>query len=579
MLDVSHFAIQNANKILDLVFSIEEYLFILIAFLLSIFTLVSKRLSCTVKPNAPYFTNMLRPLSIFVFYLTSFALIAIALIILTLFTLAYIGNAVTYLLPIILPILEKIGVGLLFGLFVSLPLIWRLIPEWERGEGVTDPDEILKKLRSLTNYDPLPFINTKKGCFIGRNYLTKKPIYIPWSKVNQSHLQTLGATSSGKNIVMLLIAYQSILVGQNVVWFDPKNDFRSPKIILQASRLANKNCHFINLNPNQEPQFNLLSSCTEQEIQELFVAGFELSGKGSDGDFYRGKDEDASALSARIAITENVTSIPELIEKCSTVPEITEQENFWRMFKKLASLPAINTNKGLDIEQSILNGDVIYLIGSCDNERVKILQKMVLVRVMQIIKKRDRNNSTIPICVVLDEFKHIISPTALNALAVVRDFNSHFLLAHQSNGDLEESPSISKASAHGAVINNTALKVLFKIDDVDHAKAMSELAGEKPIYSENTNKLIPLSSKQNQSTGSWSQTKDYRIPHKVITSLPMPTDRSKQATVGIFYGADEPQIFYTGYIKAGNSEEPKTNLAEPYKSKKASTLIGSKELI
>jgi TraM recognition site of TraD and TraG len=551
MISINHFALTTTISILTFMLPIAKSLYFVVGFALPTFILVGRRLTKFTKPNAPYLSNIIRAFTKPVHALGNLLLLGIALLNLIVVGLAYLGGASLIKLWLLIKVstLYWLG-GAVAGLCVALPLVWRFIPQWECGAGFTDAPSILARLRKLNAYDPLPYIKISKGCFIGRSTTTNKPIYIPWQKINQSHMQCLGTTSSGKNVEMLLIVYQCVLAGQGLVWIDPKEDLRTPEVLLKAAKAAGKKLHFIHLGLNQPSQFNLLEGCAAYEIEELFVAGFDLQGKGGDGDFYRGKDQDAAILAAQLAVNERAISIPQLYKLCAEVAEITNQENFWRLFKKLASLPVIQTDQGLDLEAAILAGEIVYIVGSCDNERVKTLQKMLLIRVMQIIKKRDRTKKVQSICVVLDEFKHLISPTVLNALAVVRDFNAHFLLAHQSIGDLDEASNVSRAAAYGAVVNNTSLKVIFKIGDVDFAKDMAELAGHKTIYKNNAAKSSDSSANAtHHATGSWSEAQDYRIPPEVITGLPIPPDRQGQASVGVFYGVQDALIFYVGHIQ------------------------------
>ena len=536
--------------------------------------LIGRHLSGFSKPDAPYLSNVVKGVATPVSWM-GITSIGLTLYLLTaLVILADIGDASLFKLWGIIKsdVLTWLG-GIIAGVIVGLPLIWLVIPKWASGEGLTDTERTLNQLRKLTTFDPLKYIDIGKGCFVGLKHASKKPIYVPWGKINESSMQCLGATGCGKNVEMLLIGYQCILAGQSVVWIDPKGDLRTPAVLLKAVESVGKKFHFINLNPNQPCQFNLLAGCSEHDIEELFVSGFDLRNQGGDGDFHRGRDEDAAMLAAKLAIKEQANSIPELLQLCANISAITDQENFWRKFRKLASLPVIQTAKGLDLEAAVLNGDVIYIVGSCDNERVKMLQKMLLVHMMQIIKKRDRFADNKPVSVVLDEYKNLLSPTALNALAVVRDFNAHFLLAHQSIGDLDEAANVSYASAYGAVVNNTALKVIFKISDTAFAKQIAELAGTKKVFKENTSKSSSQVNGQVKSNGAWIEDRDYRIPAEVITGLPMPKDRKNQAVVGVLHGVADTQLFYSSYIKV-DPVQMSVVTAEPFTVNTVSNNVG-----
>lgn len=203
---------------------------------------------------------------------------------------------------------------------------------------------------------------------------------------------------------------------------------------------------------------------------------------------------------------------------------------------------------------AIQKGHVIYIVGSTENERVKMLQKMLLIRVMQIIKKQDRSQETTPTCVILDEFKHILSPTALTGLGVVRDFNSHFILAHQSLGDLDSCAGITRAEAEGAVLDNTAIKFIYKLGDADHAEKLSRISGKRSIFVEQVSKEVDGN---NSESGGWRETHVALIDVDVLTHLPMPSDRNNQPSTGVIFGVDIAKIFYVHHIEAsGNIPAP-----------------------
>jgi type IV secretory pathway TraG/TraD family ATPase VirD4 len=78
---------------------------------------------------------------------------------------------------------------------------------------------------------------------------------------------------------------------------------------------------------------------------------------------------------------------------------------------------------------------------------------------------------------MLDEFKYILSPPALQALGTVRDKNCHLILAHQSIGDLEECKGLDPAAVRGAVLENTGIKFIYRAKTPETAQWASELSG------------------------------------------------------------------------------------------------------
>ena len=559
--NLSNWCVEHANTLID-AFPITSKPLVFITFFVLISTyLATSKLRQFTNPKKPRSSLIAREIASTLNVISIILIIFTLLYFLALFTLALFAfslvdslrlggffSLIAYTLKQlwvalhqILPFLIS---GSILGVISGAYLKYIQIPQWECGEGLNDVNDIAIAFTKLNGFDPRPYINIKKGCFVGLS-ADKKPIYIPWQKIRETHIQIIGTTGSGKGVIMSLIAYQCVLAGETLVWFDPKFDRFSPRIMADAAKQAKKKFYLINLNLEQPPQLNPLSGANAYEIEELLVTAFDLKGKGTDGDFYRGKDEDAAIQASKIAIAKNALSIPALIKACRSVEEITDQENFWRKLTKLGDLNVINTKDGLDLEFAINNGWVIYIIGSTDSERVKMLQKLILVRINQIIKKKNRFKDNAPTCIVLDEFKHLLSPTALTGLGVIRDFNAHCLLAHQSMGDLDSCAGITRAEAEGAVIDNTAIKIVYRIGDSSYAEKLSKNSGKKRVFVEQSGKGLDENSQQQ---GGWKESNVPVIDADLITHLPMPSDRKGQASVGVVFGVGISKVFFTGPI-------------------------------
>ena len=567
--NLSIWCVEHANTLID-AFPITSKPLVFITFFVLMNTLLATyKLRNFSNPKRPKLSLIAREIASILNAICGASILLTLLYFFTLFTLAFFAfsldnnlraggffNLIAYTLKqlwtVMHQFLPSLISGAILGAISGAYLKYFQIPDWERDEGLGDVHDIASAFNKLNGFDPRPYFKIEKGCFVGAS-TEKKLVYIPWQKMRETHIQVLGASGSGKGVIMSLITYQSILNGEGLIWFDPKFDRFSPRIIEDAARKAKKDFYLINLNPEQPPQLNPLAGASAYEIEELLVTAFDLISRGTDGDYHRGKDEDAAILASKIAIEKNALSISELIKVCRNIEEITNQENFWRKLTKLGGLNAKNTNDGINLEEVILSGAVIYIIGSTDNERVKMLQKLLLVRINQIIKKKDRFKVNAPICIVLDEFKYLLSPTALSGLGAIRDFNAHCILAHQSLGDLDSCPGVTYTEAKGAVLDNTVIKIIYRIADSDHAENLSKNSGKKRVFIEQTGKSID---KNNQQQGGWKESNVPLIDPDLITHLPMPTDRKGQASVGVIFGAGISKVFFTGHIPI-SSEMPK----------------------
>ncbi len=545
MITLSTLAFASAKSILAVMLPIPNSLYCAIGFGTPVFIMAGERLKRFAKPDSPYVSNFVCSVFILFYWVGKLLAFITIFLVICLVVFAYVGEASS------MQLFEQIESiffywlgGSVAGLSVALCLVLRLIPEWERGEGLHDVSQLVKSFKKLNGYSPLPYIDVQKGCFIGVDS-KNKTIYVAWKKVRETHIQIIGTTGCGKGVIMTLIAYQAVLAGESVVFFDPKFDRFSPRILSDAAKKANRGFYFINLNPDQPPQLNPIADAEAYEIEELLVSAFDLKAAGSDGDFHRGKDEDAAIQASKIAVDKGALSIPSLIEACSSVDFITKQENFWRKLCKLGDLNAIKTSEGINLKDAILSKSVIYIVGSTDNERVKMLQKLLLVRVNQILKKQDRLKKYAPTCIVLDEFKHVLSPTSLTILGVIRDYSVHYLLSHQSLGDLDSCPGITRAEAEGAVLDNTAIKIIYRLGDSSYAEKLSKNSGKRAIFIEQSGKNH---NSNHHAEGGWLETHVPLIDPDVLTHLPMPSDRNGQASVGVLFGVGVARVFHVGHI-------------------------------
>jgi len=413
---------------------------------------------------------------------------------------------------------------------VAIPLFENASPYW-------DAAQILTKLRKARSYNPKKYFDLDKGCFLGRN-LQKKPIYLRWGRFCKGHIQVCGGSGSGKGILLTVVAAQCHKRGDAVIWFDPKFDSFSLRALREIAAETGRYVDYVNLRYDNPAQLPLLAGCKEQEIVDLLVGGFDLRSKGSEGDFHRGGDQDAAMLAAKIACGDSIKSIPDLINVCAKIPEITKHENFWRELRKLASIPALHTREGFDLENAIRSRAIIYIVGECDNEQIKILQKMLLIRTLQVIKGRNRAVKNPHVCLILDEFKHLLGQAALTALGTVRDFGATCILAHQSMGDLADCPGLNPVSVRGAVVDNTSVKIHFRCEDVPFARELSEKTGLSPDF----NRSVAKPSEHSSVMGSWGEQDENIVPAEVISKLPFPEDTKHQVTSSLLLGCGEAEL-------------------------------------
>lgn len=326
-------------------------------------------------------------------------------------------------------------------------------------------------------YNPEKYFKARNKIFIGLNK-SNAPQYIDQQVWLSSHVDFIGTTGSGKGVAAGMVLTQAVKQGEFVVALDPKNDEYLPHVLGQAAEKANVPFYYIDLQ-GEEPQWNPFSSKAFQEVEELFAAGFGLSEKGTDADFYRLNDRKAARMFANKSVTECLPLPRMFAEFVSHNGELLkESPKFVEDLEEIASLPVTHIQQGLDLQDAIKSGAVIYVRGSMRNPRVLKLQKMFVLSVMQACEKRSREQAR-HVCLFLDEFKYLISRPALEALGAIRDKRAHVILAHQSLGDLKDCPKdIDPDSVVASINENCSLKLTYKVNDPDTADWLARMSGK-----------------------------------------------------------------------------------------------------
>lgn len=556
------------NGMINLVVSVPRpYLFSLMLFG-TLVLLVGWRLFRYSHPDRPYIGNIIRalvaPALLFVGAVIHVGqlLILLAMVLLVVLTAAIVSGehqeatwtfVQLYVLQI-WPIVQwpsiAVIAGALSGMVIGGLIVLGVIPYFERGEGLSDIRHMRALFLRMKTYDPLKHIDVTKGVFVGLEN-GKHSVRIPFRVLRETHLHILGASGGGKGITLGLLGYQFIKAGESTIVFDPKGDDRLPSILSQAANQMGVGFQVLDLGPNTSPQFNLLEHASSSEIEELLVAGLRLQPTAGDGDYYRGIDQDACEKIANLGALKSNPSLPDLLAMAQLDELFVEADNFKRRLRQVSELPAIQTKHGIDIAAMIDRGDVLYVRGSTDNHRVKVLQTMLLVRILQIIKGRGDPSSRPKVALILDEFKHVLSSVSLDMLGVVRSFGCHAVIAHQSMGDLGSVPSMRREDVEPVISDNTTLKLVFRISDPDTASYFSALSGQQRTHTEAARGVDENGRDQRM----WSEMHQPRMSEDLFTHLHRPSDGISPVAAAVLFGLGTAKLIAVApiYVERGTA--------------------------
>jgi Helicase HerA, central domain/TraM recognition site of TraD and TraG len=350
----------------------------------------------------------------------------------------------------------------------------------------------------------------------------RKPYSLPAEIFHKNHIAILGATGTGKSKLAGLILAQLHSLGDSAVVFDPKNDEFLPGILAHCSARIGTQFAYIDLRENVA-QINPFRDCTSDEMSLLLQSGLQLDPTGDPAvDFYRGADREACAL----LCSNGARHITDLVTIGQALPSVTGKENFWRQLKSLASIQAFHTEGGPDLAAVIEAGGIVYIAGDTEDLRVVAAQRMLLTRVCQIIKARKREGAR-QVAMMLDEFKYMLSNSALRALGTIRDRRCNLLLAFQSYGDLEDCGALNPKAVRGAA-DNCTLNFVYKLLDRRTAEDFVRIAGDDRV-------MLESCDKDALQRGHWREANRQAVSIDMLTTN-APKPLAGEASVGWVFG-------------------------------------------
>lgn len=371
---------------------------------------------------------------------------------------------------------------------------------------------------------------------------TSYPVRLPQDLIRKNHISLLGASGTGKTKLTALVLTQMFESGDAVVCFDPKDDQFLPGILIGHANRLGRPVAYVNLRQDVA-QINPFKGASKRQREQILQAALLLDPSGNPSvDFHRGEDRDACAL----LISTGSENILDLAATGATIKAVTSRTNFWREFRDLMRLEAFHTAEGPDLLEVIQTGGLVYVVGDTDDLRIVAGQRMLLARVLQIIKTRDRDTAK-QVSLFLDEFKYMLSNAALRALGTIRDHQCNLMLAYQSYGDLEDCGTLPPKAVLGAAKGNTTLKFVFKLEDGLTAHEFSRLAGEHAIMVESIGKTLDGDGRE---TGQWREANKAAVTIDMLTTS-MPKPLAGQASVCWVYGIGPAFTISTMHLPAG----------------------------
>ena len=359
----------------------------------------------------------------------------------------------------------------------------------------TDIRYMDKELPNLPDYNPHKFINLKKGVFIGLDEMVK-PIYLLLDDWYKRHFLIVGATRAGKGVAMQSLGVQSLMLGETVVFLDPKGDQYMPHILKAQCDKQGVPYHYIDLTKD-EPQINLIADFSTRDLKNCLVEAFSQREMGSESDVYRKNEQEFLENLANFIVEQNqAANTKSLAELCNDYEISRYADNYKSSvsdLNKLTRIAAINAANASSLAALIEQGGCIYIVGDLLDETMKKIQRFIFCRVVQLARNYESQNAPRQITVFADELVAHISRFVAESYTVSLGWGLKIVSAIQSLKLLKGAPAdIDPEFLLGAVFDNSQNKLFYRADDIATADFLSDMTGK--IQVEDEQKLVTRNS-------------------------------------------------------------------------------------
>ena len=368
----------------------------------------------------------------------------------------------------------------------------------------TDIRYMAKELPAISEYNPLKYINLKKGVFIGLDEQIR-PIYLKnmddWYK---KHFLIVGASRSGKGVAMQYLGIQSLMLGETVVFLDPKGDKYLPHIFKAECDSLGVPYSFIDLT-QEVGQINLIADFNPRDLKNCLVESFSLREMGSESDVYRKNEQEFLENFAEFVCEQNSSVAngdrtmgvgnKSLVEICKDY----EIDRYADKFKssvsdlnKLIKVASINAVGGKSLSELFNGGGCIYIVGDLLDETIKKIQRFIFCRIIQLARNHANLIETVGsnvvernVTVFADELVAHISRFVAESYTVSLGWNLKIVSAIQDLKLLRGAPAdLDPEFLKGAVFGNSQNKLFYRADDIDTADFLSDMTGRIQIEEE-----------------------------------------------------------------------------------------------
>lgn len=354
----------------------------------------------------------------------------------------------------------------------------------------------------------------------------RTPARIPTRTFLETHKCVIGATRFGKGVTFQGWADQAILRGDSVWMFDPKGDEFLPVIMRARAKELGRPFVLVDL---KDLGHGTWSPLEHGSLEERAVRMTELLGlkeRGTDADHYK-------ALSTRV-LREVLAQSPRTnlgnllkgvagtkLDEDQTKALLSPMAKLERFAARRGLSP--KAGRGLNVEESLTNNAVVYIIGSIDDADITLATRLLLTELVQAAT-RMKANRTSPLTIFVDELKFLASETITRVLAAAASANINMTVAFQSFADMlsPDDKTLDGRAVLQSVLTNCQVKMIFGGTDAETAEWVAAASGtvRKRVAKMERTKVGALGGETWEDQRMLGDAEEALIPENTVLSLP-----------------------------------------------------------
>lgn len=344
----------------------------------------------------------------------------------------------------------------------------------QTGDELSDIRVEGKKIKEM-NFQPQKYYK-ENAIFYGLDE-KGKPIYDSIGKWQSRHQRWVGPTQTGKGVGLGVQLDQAIRKGYNTWFFDQKPDKHAFAIMKKACEETGRKLITLDLNPEGKGKYNpFLGGSRRDRLSRLYYA-FGLKDTGEQSDFYKVTERDI--ITAFKDWDGSLRNLKERLSEPEVVELVKRTRSYITEWLSISTFDVKN-RAGFSVDRSIIENPVVYIRGNLDDELITMAMTVLLVELMQTIKRLDQAGEKIAhSTVVVDELAFLVNEKIADSLATIAGFGTNMILTYQSEGDLlnPKDKTLDGKAISTRIKVNTKTAVYYMAADYETAEMMAKESG------------------------------------------------------------------------------------------------------